>query len=63
MTRNVVKRLASRSRVSCLFDMIRQSDMWSFDGTGNIICLDEEDCQELREDFVPLGLVCPTFCG
>ena len=63
MTRNVVKRLANRSRVNCLFDMIRQSDMWSSDGTGNIICLDEEDCQELREHFVPLGLVCPTFCS
>ena len=39
MTCNVVKRLASQSRVNYLYDVICQSDMLSSYGTGNITCL------------------------
>ena len=40
MTRNVVKRLANREHVGCLFDMIGRSDMLSSDGTGKITRLE-----------------------
>ena len=38
MSRNVVKRLASQNRVNCLFDVIGQTDMLSFDRTEKNGC-------------------------
>ena len=39
MTRNVVERFASQNRVNWLFDMIGRSDMLSFYGTEQNMCL------------------------
>ena len=57
VTWNVVKRLANQNRVNCLFDMIGQSNMLSFYGSGENVCLGHRGLRN-EEDKTSFNLGC-----
>ena len=63
MNQNVVKRLANRNRVNCLFDVIGQSDRLSFFTEQSIYAQGTEACQGAEKTCDDLGCSAERFCS